>query len=206
METSVQQSIDLFKTGSGNVSGTPPPNVPPQGQTNQSIFENSFVFSTYYLQNLKINSSGALTGDFFVINEGALLTQDYNAKIYINGQMSDILISNFIIKKDNNRGSFVSSPNLIGALELARNPKTYEIGFSVRVDAFPNIVFGNEDFVKVIMPLDCPDLGFKYRDIIDAGDWEVIKDNICCNCYSKPYTGMEIVWDGKPCSRNGTTC
>ena len=206
MESSVQQSIDLFKTGSGNVSGTPPPNVPPQGQTNQSIFENSFVFSTYYLQNLKINSSGALTGDFFVINEGALLTQDYNAKIYINGQMSDILISNFIIKKDNNRGSFVSSPNLIGALELARNPKTYEIGFSVRVDAFPNIVFGNEDFVKVIMPLDCPDLGFKYRDIIDAGDWEVIKDNICCNCYSKPYTGMEIVWDGKPCSRNGTTC
>jgi hypothetical protein len=206
METSVQQSINLFKTGSGNVSGTPPPNVPPQGQTNQGIFEESFVFSTYYLQRLKINAGGSLSGDFFVLNEGALLTQDFNAKIYISGQMSDILISNFTIKKGDNKGSFISSPNLIEALELARNPKTYEIVFIVIVDAFPNIRFVNKGFVKVIMPLDCPDYGFKYRDIIDADDWDAIKDNICCECYSKPYTGTEIVWDGKPCSRNGTKC
>ena len=117
-----------------------------------------------------------------------------------------ILISNFTIKKGDNKGSFISSPNLIEALELARNPKTYEIVFIVIVDAFPNIRFVNKGFVKVIMPLDCPDYGFKYRDIIDADDWDAIKDNICCECYSKPYTGTEIVWDGKPCSRNGTKC
>jgi hypothetical protein len=206
IEVSVQQSIDLFKTGSGNVSGTPPPNTPPQGQTNQVIFENSFAFSTYYLQNLKINSGGALTGDFLVLNNGALLTQDYNAKIYLASQMSDILIANFTIKEKTNRGSFVSSPDFIEALELARNRQTYEVGFRVRVDAFPNIIFGNKDFVKVVMPLDCPEEGLNYREIIGTYDWKAIKDNICCKCYGKPYTGMEIVWDGKPCSRNGTTC
>jgi hypothetical protein len=206
MEVSVQKSIDLFKTGSGNVSGTLPPNTPPQGQTNQVIFENSFAFSTYYLQNLKINSGGALTGDFLVLNNGALLTQDYNAKIYLASQMSDILIANFTIKEKTNRGSFVSSPNFIEALELARDRNTYEVGFRVRVDAFPNIVFGNKDFVKVVMPLDCPEEGLKYREIVGTYDWEAIKDNICCYCFGKPYTGMQIVWDGKPCSRNGTTC
>jgi hypothetical protein len=206
METSVQQSINLFKTGSGNVSGTPPPNVPPQGQTNQAIFEESFAFSTYYLENLKINSGGALTGDFLVLNNGALLTQDYNAKIYLASQMSDILIANFTIKEKTNRGSFVSSPNFIEALELARDQQTYRVSFKVKVDAFPNIVFSDKNFTKVVMPLDCPDLGFTYRQIISVGEWDAIKDNICCECYSKPYTGTQIIWDGKPCSRNGTTC
>jgi hypothetical protein len=206
METSVQKSIDLFKTGSGNVSGTPPPNTPPQGQTNQVIFENSFAFSTYYLQNLKISSGGALTGDFVVLNNGALLTQDYNAKIYLASQMSDILIANFTIKEKTNRGSFVSSPNFIEALELARDRQTYRVSFKVKVDAFPNIVFSNKNFTKVVMPLDCPGEGFTYRQIISVGDWDEIKNNICCNCYGKPYTGMEIIWDGKRCSRSGTTC
>jgi hypothetical protein len=206
MEVSVQKSIDLFKTGSGNESGTTPPNTPPQGQTNQAIFEESYAFSTYYLQNLIINNGGSLTGDFFVINSGALLTQDYNAKLYIIGQMEDVLIASFTIKEKTNRGTFVSGPNIIDTLEFARNPNTYQIGFRVRVDAYPKIGFANKGFVKVIMPLDCPEEGLKYRQIVDTYDWEAIKDNICCYCFGKPYTGMQIVWDGKPCSKNGTTC
>jgi hypothetical protein len=67
-------------------------------------------------------------------------------------------------------------------------------------------VFSNKNFTKVVMPLDCPGEGFTYRQIISVGDWDEIKNNICCNCYGKPYTGMEIIWDGKRCSRNGTTC
>jgi hypothetical protein len=68
MEANVQKSIDLFKTGSGNVSGTPPPNTPPTANTDAGIFESAKAFSTTSLNNLDIKN-GVLTGNFVVYYE-----------------------------------------------------------------------------------------------------------------------------------------
>ena len=104
---------------------------------------------------------------------------------------------------NNNTGSFITNANAIEAIELVRNDKTYANAFIVKINTYSNLRFIR---YKVIMPLDCPGEGFTYRQIIDVGDWDAIKDDICCNCFPNPYTGMEIVWDGKPCSKNGTKC
>jgi hypothetical protein len=204
METSVQQSIDLFKTGSGNQSGSLPPSTPPKANTDAGIFENAKAFSTASMQNLQY-SNGLLTGNFVLYYEGELLTQDYPAKLYILGGMDKIEICSFTIKPTTNKnvGSFVSSPKVIELLEAARNDETYRITFIVKANAFPNISYA---FTRVLSPIDCPDEDFKYRQIIDVGTWDSIKNDICCNCYSEPYTGTQIIWDGKPCSKNGTTC
>lgn len=204
MEVSVQQSIDLFKTGTGNQSGSLPPNTPPVTNTNQGIFENAKNFSNARLEYLEINNN-VLTGNFLVFNNDEIITQDFPAKIYVSSGLNNVQIGTFTIKPINNRnfGSFVSVVNITEILEAAKNDKTYTITFIVKVDAFPNISYG---FTKVLLPIKCPDKEYKYRQIIEVEQWTAIKDNICCNCYSKPYDGSEIIWDGKPCSKNGTTC
>jgi hypothetical protein len=204
IEVSVQQSIDLFKTGSGNVSGTPPPNTPPTTNTNEALFENAKKFSNAKLEYLEIKND-VLTGNFLVYNNDELLTQDYPAKLYISGGMNNVQIGTFTIKPTNNKnfGSFVSVANITEILEAAKNDKTYTITLIVKVNAFPNISY---TFSKVLLPIKCPDKEYTYRQIIEVEEWDAIKNNICCNCYSKPYTGSEIIWDSKPCSRNGTTC
>jgi hypothetical protein len=205
IETSVQQSIDLFKTGSGNVSGTPPPNTPPTANTDAGIFESAKAFSTTSLNNLDIKN-GVLTGNFVVYYEGELLSQDYPAKLYIAGGINNrVEIGSFVIKPTTNKnvGSFVSVPKITEILDAAKNDETYRITFIVVVNAFPNISYG---FTRVLAPIKCPDEDFDYRDIISVSTWDSVKGNICCNCYSEPYEGSEIIWDGKRCSRSGTTC
>jgi hypothetical protein len=205
MEASVQKSIDLFKTGSGNVSGTPPPNTPPKANTDAGIFESAKAFSTTSLNNLEIKN-GVLTGNFVVYYEGELLSQDYPAKLYIAGGINNrVEIGSFVIKPTTNKnvGSFVSVPKITEILDAAKNDETYRITFIVVVNAFPNISYG---FTRVFAPIKCPDEDFDYRDIISVSTWDSVKGNICCNCYSEPYEGSEIIWDGKRCSRSGTTC
>ena len=204
IETNVQKSIDLFKTGSGNVSGTLPPNTPSTTNSNEALFENAKKFNTFSLQNLEIKSD-VLTGDFEVNNQNELITQDYPAKLYISGGMNNVEIGTFTIKPKTNKnvGTFISVANITEILEAAKNDKTYRFTLIVKVNAFPNISYG---FSRVLLPLKCPDKGYKYRQIIEVDKWDAIKDNICCNCYSKPYEGSEIIWDSKRCSKNGTTC
>ena len=204
IETNVQKSIDLFKTGSGNVSGTLPPNTPSITNSNEALFENAKKFNTFSLQNLEIKSD-VLTGDFEVNNQNELITQDYPAKLYISGGMNNVEIGTFTIKPKTNKnvGTFISVANITEILEAAKNDKTYRFTLIVKVNAFPNISYG---FSRVLLPLKCPDKGYKYRQIIEVDKWDAIKDNICCNCYSKPYEGSEIIWDSKRCSKNGTTC
>ena len=204
IETNVQKSIDLFKTGSGNVSGTLPPNTPSTTNSNEALFENAKKFNTFSLQNLEIKGD-VLTGDFEVNNQNELITQDYPAKLYISGGMNNVEIGTFTIKPKTNKnvGTFISVANITEILEAAKNDKTYRFTLIVKVNAFPNISYG---FSRVLLPLKCPDKGYKYRQIIEVDKWDAIKDNICCKCYSKPYEGSEIIWDSKRCSKNGTTC
>ena len=119
--------------------------------------------------------------------------------------MNNVEIGTFTIKPKTNKnvGTFISVANITEILEAAKNDKTYRFTLIVKVNAFPNISYG---FSRVLLPLKCPDKGYKYRQIIEVDKWDAIKDNICCNCYSKPYEGSEIIWDSKRCSKNGTTC
>jgi hypothetical protein len=119
--------------------------------------------------------------------------------------MNNVQIGAFTIKPTTNKnvGTFVSVTNINEILETARNDKTYEFTLIIKINAFPDIRYG---YSRVLLPISCPDEDYKYGQIVEVGKWEAIKDNICCNCYSEPYTGSEIIWDGKPCSRNGTTC
>jgi hypothetical protein len=156
MEASVQKSIDLFKTGSGNVSGTPPPNTPPTANTDAGIFESAKAFSTTSLNNLEIKN-GVLTGNFVVYYEGELLSQDYPAKLYIAGGINNrVEIGSFVIKPTTNKnvGSFVSVPKITEILDAAKNDETYRITFIVVVNAFPNISYG---FTRVFAPIKWPD-------------------------------------------------
>jgi hypothetical protein len=200
IESNVQAAINDYNPSTGNVSGVNPPNKP-TGSTDSAIFENVKLFDTNFLQNFSYTSNGSLTGEFLVINQGLILGQQYSAKLYLAGTMENVLLTSFTINK--NLGKFVTNANISEVFDFAKNPNTYKLVFIVKVDAFPNITYG---FEQVMMPIDCPDKGYKYRQIIEVGDWDDIKDNICCNCYSKPYTGMQIVFDGKPCSKNGTKC
>jgi hypothetical protein len=205
MEASVQKSIDLFKTGSGNESGTPPPNTPPTANTDAGIFENAKNFSKTSLDNLEIKN-GVLTGTFVINYQDELLSQDYPAKIYIAGGINNrVEIGSFTIKPTTNKnvGLFVSVPKITEILDAAKNDETYRITFIIVVNAFPNISYAS---TKVFAPIKCPDEDFEYRDIISVSTWDKVKDNICCKCYSDPYEGSEIIWDGKRCSKNGTTC
>ena len=119
--------------------------------------------------------------------------------------MNNVEIGTFTIKPKTNKnvGTFISVANITEILEAAKNDKTYRFTLIVKVNAFPNISYG---FSRVLLQLKCPDKGYKYRQIIEVDKWDAIKDNICCNCYSKPYEGSEIIWDSKRCSKNGTTC
>jgi hypothetical protein len=204
METSVQQSIDLFKTGSGNQSGSLPPSTPPKANTDAGIFENAKKFSTATMQNIYI-SNNRLTGNFVLYYEGELLTQDYPAKLYILGGIDKVEIGSFTIKPTTNKnvGTFISVPNISAILEEARNDKEYTFTLVVKINAFPNISYS---YQYVFSPIKCPDGDFDYRQVIDVNKWNKVKNDICCNCYSQPYEGSEIVWNGKRCSRNGTTC
>jgi hypothetical protein len=204
IETSVQKSIDLFKTGSGNVSGTPPPNTPPKATTDEEIFANSKKFSKATIENIDIYNS-QLRGNFVIDYEDELLTQNYPAKLYILGGIDKVEIGSFTIEPDKNKniGAFVSVPNIRAILEEARNNKEYTFTLVVKVNAFPNISYS---FQYVFTPIKCPDEDFGARKVIEVDLWKKVKDNICCKCYSQPYTGSEIIWDSKPCSRNGTTC
>ena len=205
MEVSVQKSIDLFKTGSGNESGTTPPNTPPTANSDEQIFKNAKDFSTVSLDNLEIKNN-TLTGTFVVYNNDELLTQDYPAKLYIvGGTNNQVEIGSFTIKptKNKNIGLFVSVTNIKEILDTAKNEKEYSVILRIKVNAFPNISYG---FSRIVAPISCPDEDFVESDLISHKRWDEVKGNICCNCYSEPYTGSEIIWDGKPCSRNGTTC
>ena len=204
MEANVQKSIDLFKTGSGNVSGTPPPNTPPKATTDEEIFANSKKFSKATIENIDIYNS-QLRGDFVIDYEDELLTQNYPAKLYILGGIDKVEIGSFTIEPDKNKniGAFVSVTNIRAILEEARNNKEYTFTLVVKVNAFPNISYS---FQYVFTPIKCPDEDFGARKVIEVDLWKKVKDNICCKCYSQPYTGSEIIWDSKPCSRNGTTC
>ena len=205
MEANVQKSIDLFKTGSGNVSGTPPPNTPPTANTDAGIFENAKKFSKTGLDNLEIKN-GVLTGTFVINYQNELLSQDYPAKLYIAGGINNrVEISSFTIKPTTNKnvGLFISVPKITEILDTAKNDETYRITFIVVVNAFPNISYAE---TRVFAPIKCPDEDFEYQDIISVSTWDSVKGNICCKCYSGPYEGSEIIWDGKRCSKNGTTC
>jgi hypothetical protein len=211
IESNVQNAINIYNPASGNNTNQTPPattpapsTAPPTTSGDKGILEESLVFNTYFFKNLKINSNGSLSGDFVILSNGKILSQSYPAKLYLPGQMDLVEIATFTMNTNqNNTGSFTTNANAIEAIELVRNDNTYQNAFIVKINAFSDLRFIRN---KVIMPLDCPDEGFTYRQIIDVGDWDAIKDDICCNCYSKPYTGMEIVWDGKRCSKNGTTC
>ena len=207
IESNVQNAINKYNPASGNNTNQTPPTTTPAPQTtidDKAILEQSLVFNTYFFKNLKINSNGSLSGDFVILSNGNILSQPYAAKLYLPGQMDLVELASFTINTNqNNTGSFVTNANAIEAIELVRNDKTYVNSFIVKINAYSNLRFLRS---YVIMPLDCPDEGLNYREIINVGEWDAIKDDICCNCYSKPYTGMQIVWDGKPCSKNGTTC
>ena len=211
IESNVQNAIKEYNPASGNNTNQTPPattpaptTIPPTTSGDKGVLEDSLVLNTYFFNNLKINSNGSLSGDFVIISNGNILSQSYPAKLYLPGQMDLVEIATFTMNTNqNNTGSFITNANIIEAIDLVRNRDSYENAFIVVINAFSNLRFVRN---KVIMPLDCPGEGFTYRQIIDVGDWDAIKDDICCNCYPNPYTGMQIVWDGKSCSKNGTTC
>jgi len=211
IESNVQNAIKIYNPASGNNTNQTPPattpapsTAPPTTSGDKGILEASLVFNTYFFKNLKINSNGSLSGDFVILSNGNILSQSYPAKLYLPGQMDLVEIATFTMNTNkDNTGSFITSANVIEAIELVQNDNTYQNAFIVKINAFSDLKFIRN---KVIMPLDCPGEGFTYRQIIDVGDWDAIKDDICCNCFPNPYTGMEIVWDGKPCSKNGTKC
>ena len=204
IESNVQNAINIYNPTSGNnTNKTPPVNPPapttPTTNTDKTLFENSKVFNTYYLQNLTTNSDGSISGDFLVINQGQTLSQDYPAKLYVASTMSPIELDTFIIGK-NNKGSFKTQPDTVDSLKTVQNRQDYGIVLLVIVDSFISYSFS-----QVLLPIGCPDLGWKTNDLIEVGDWNAIKDNICCECYSKPYTGTQVTWKDQTCSKNGTT-
>jgi len=203
IESNVQNAINVYNPTSGNVTGVVPPANPPAPSTpttntDKVLFENSKVFNTYYLQNLTTNSDGSISGDFLVINQGQTLSQDYPAKLYVASTMSPIELDTFIIGK-NNKGSFKTQPDTVDSLKTVQNRQDYGIVLLVIVDSFISY-----SFPQVLLPIGCPDLGWKTNDLIEVGDWDAIKDNICCECYSKPYTGTQVTWKDQTCSKNGT--
>jgi hypothetical protein len=205
IESNVQNAINIYNPTSGNVTGVVPPANPPAPttpttNTDSVVFENSRVFDTYFLQNLTTNSDGSISGDFLVINQGQTLSQDYPAKLYVASTTAPIELDTFIIGK-NNRGTFKTQPDTVNSLKTIQNRQTFEIDLIVRVDSFPKISYV---FTQVLLPIGCPDLGWKTNDLIEVGDWDAIKDNICCECYSKPYTGTQVSWKDQTCSKNGT--
>jgi hypothetical protein len=203
IESNVQNAINVYNPTSGNVTGVVPPANPPAPSTpttntDKVLFENSKVFNTYYLQNLTTNSDGSISGDFLVINQGQTLSQDYPAKLYVASTMSPIELDTFIVGK-NNKGSFKTQPDTVDSLKTVQNRQDYGIVLLVIVDSFISY-----SFPQVLLPIGCPDLGWKTNDLIEVGDWDAIKDNICCECYSKPYTGTQVTWKDQTCSKNGT--
>ena len=123
----------------------------------------------------------------------------------MGGTNNQVEIGSFTIKPTTNKniGSFISVTNIKEILDTAKNEKEYSVILRIKVNAFPNISYS---FSRIVAPISCPDEDFVESDLISNKRWDEVKGNICCNCYSEPYTGSEIIWDGKPCSRNGTTC
>jgi hypothetical protein len=198
--------LRLFPDDKGKTFGTiaPTPTPVPQSDNDQAIFDNAKIFGRYYFRNAKINRDGSMSGDFYVLEAGVSLSKEYTAKLNVsaaNGQL--VKIADFNIKPNQNGGlgSFATKPDIISALEMAQPVKTYRNLFTIEVSAPKGTM--SYSIAKVIIPLDCPDEGWEYRDIIEVAEWDSIKDDICCECYSKGYTGGKIIWDGKECSKTG---
>jgi hypothetical protein len=201
IETKVDEAIKLYNSTTGNFTKTSPPVKPTNSNNDSGLFEESKVFGTYFLQNLKTNTNGSISGDFLVINQGETLSQSYPAKLYVRSVMSNIELATFTVGT-NNRGTFTTQPDTVNSLKAIQNRQTFEIVFIIKVDAFPNITY---DESLVLLPIGCPDLGFKTNDLIEPDFWKEIEQNICCECYSKPYTGTQVTWKDQNCSKNGTT-
>ncbi len=57
-----------------------------------------------------------------------------------------------------------------------------------------------------ILPLDCPNLGYKANDIVSVSILDSILNNFCCSCYPSGSGTRIVSFNGVQCKQIGSNC
>ncbi len=197
--------------GTGNIPPTPTPSTSslPPITTDDVILANALTLNQYdltidYVSSIDNRLSGILT-----LNSGQLVNS-YPTTLVINQEnlVQSVPVAFFEVSgntvSNNSDGTFVSQNTWNIALEKITENGDYFVEFVATVRT-PARVY-NFTTTLGILPLDCPNLGYKANDIVSVSVLNSIVNNFCCSCYPDG-TGSKIVnFKGVQCKQVGSNC
>ena len=203
----------VFQFGVGPNTGNPVPTPTPSAtivipqSTDDTILNNNAILGTTNLSIRYGSPSGTLTGTFTITGQ---LSQSYPARIYVaqTGTVGAMTIANFTLIPSQvvSSGQYTSTTDGWRTVlsRLVGNQPNYSvvIRVSVTTPAKEHIF----TFVRSVIPLECPALGFETDEIISVQDMQTILQDPCCECYPTGTNGFKIILYGTTCDLTGSNC
>jgi hypothetical protein len=180
-------------------------NTPPQKtNTDVTIFSNS-VLLNQYLFKISLTPDNKISGSLGITS--GRLSEAYNATLYVSslekGSSAKIKVANFTINGsaiDNGAnfslGKFTSTTNdwRSDLNILAGNQRL--LLFTIVIDQYLQYTYTT---IRASLPYPCPELEINDLDLINLGDYKVINENPCKECYPNGTSGTNIIINGKTC-------
>jgi hypothetical protein len=197
--------------GTGNIPPTPTPSTSslPPITTDDVILANALTLNQYDLSvNYVSQVDNRLTGVLNVFS--GQLVNSYPVTLVINQDnlIQSVPVADFEISgntlSNNSDGSFVSQNSWNVALDRITENSDYYVDFVATVRT-PARLYRFTTTLG-ILPLDCPNLGYKANDIVSVSILDSILNNFCCSCYPNG-SGTKIVsFNGVQCKQIGSNC
>jgi hypothetical protein len=203
----------VFQFGVGPNTGNPVPTPTPSATTvipqssDDTILNNNAILGTTNLSIRYGSPLGTLTGTFTITGQ---LSQSYPARIYVaqTGTVGAMTIANFTLTPSQvvSSGQYTSTTDgwkTVLSRLVANQPNfSVVIKVSVTTPAKEHIF----TFVRSVIPLECPALGFETDEIISVQDMQTILQDPCCECFPTGTNGANIILYGITCDLTGSNC
>ena len=197
--------------GTGNIPPTPTPSTSslPPITTDDVILANALTLNQYDLSvNYVSQVDNRLTGVLNVFS--GQLVNSYPVTLVINQDnlIQSVPVADFEISgntlSNNSDGSFVSQNSWNVALDRITENGDYYVDFVATVRT-PARLYRFTTTLG-ILPLDCPNLGYKANDIVSVSILDSILNNFCCSCYPSGSGTRIVSFNGVQCKQIGSNC
>ncbi len=197
--------------GTGNIPPTPTPSTSslPPITTDDVILANALTLNQYNLSvNYVSQVDNRLTGVLNVFS--GQLVNSYPVTLVINQDnlIQSVPVADFEISgntlSNNSDGSFVSQNSWNVALDRITENGDYYVDFVATVRT-PARLYRFTTTLG-ILPLDCPNLGYKANDIVSVSILDSILNNFCCSCYPSGSGTRIVSFNGVQCKQIGSNC
>lgn len=197
--------------GTGNIPPTPTPSTSslPPITTDDVILANALTLNQYDLSvNYVSQVDNRLTGVLNIFS--GQLVNSYPVTLVINQDnlIQSVPVANFEISgntlTNNSDGSFVSQNSWNIALDRITENGDYYVDFVATVRT-PARLYRFTTTLG-ILPLDCPNLGYKANDIVSVSILDSILNNFCCSCYPSGSGNRIVSFNGVQCKQIGSNC